>query len=123
MTGVCRVCGAVFDRRRRNAAGKVVGSSSDTQTCPEHRWLRASAKNTVLVDKDTKYVDDTACQLFVAVFKGGATLDSIAEALGVSRERVRQIEGDALVHLRAELKKNGLDINLEDTNLEDEDDE
>lgn len=102
MAGVCRVCGVTFDRRRRNAAGKVVGSSGDTQTCPNHRWLRAS--NDVLVDKDTRYAKDIACQLFVAVFRGGSTLDSIAEALGVSRERVRQIEGEAMAKLRARLK-------------------
>lgn len=97
-TGLCRVCGAPIDRRRRNAAGKVVRSSLDTQTCPQHRWLRANSD--VLVDKDTPYRRDVAAQLFVAIFKGGATLDSIAEALGVSRERVRQIEGDAIAKLR-----------------------
>ncbi len=93
MVGTCRVCGDSFDRRRRNAAGKIVGVNRETQTCPRHRWLRRVGE--VLVDKETRYQDDVACQLFVATFRGGATLDSIAEALGVSRERVRQIENDA----------------------------
>ena len=49
-----------------------------------------------IVDRDTPYEQDVACQLFVATFAQGATLDSIADAIGVSRERVRQIETEAL---------------------------
>lgn len=96
--GVCRVCGETFDRRRRNAEGKIVGQS-DTRTCPRHRWGRRDVSE-VLVDRDTRYEKDVACQLFVATFRGGATLDSIAEAIGVSRERVRQIETEAIRKVR-----------------------
>lgn len=96
--GICRVCGELFDRRRYKG-GKVVGMNRETQTCPRHRWLRRAGE--VLVDKETPYRRDVACQLFVATFRGGATLDAIAEALGVSRERVRQIENEAKAKLQA----------------------
>lgn len=89
--GVCRVCGAAFDRRRY-VDGRIVGANRETQTCLAHRYQRTSG---VLVDKHTPYEEDTACQMFVAAFPGGATLDAIAEAIGVSRERVRQIQSGA----------------------------
>lgn len=97
--GACLVCSEVFDRRRRNEEGRVVGTNYALKTCPKHRWSRHGE---VLIDRETPYRDDVACQLFVATFRGGATLDSIAEALGVSRERVRQIEGEALKKIRAQ---------------------
>jgi len=39
----------------------------------------------------------------------GSTLDEVAKALGVTRERVRQIEKEALRKLRAEFFRAGLD--------------
>lgn len=76
-----------------------MGASPDVQTCPRHRWIRRGAE--VLIDKTTSYEHDIAAQFFVATFHGGATLDSIAEAMGVSRERVRQIQESALEKVRA----------------------
>lgn len=99
MAGRCRVCGEDFDRRRYDEEGRVVGVNRDTRTCPRHRWLRRPGG--ALIDKDTPYEEDVACQLFVATFRGGATLDAIAMALGVSRERVRQIQNEAVKKLRA----------------------
>lgn len=95
--GTCRVCGTKIDQQRRNAAGKIIGKHN-VKTCPRHRWLRGGTK--IIIDKHTRYEEDVACQLFVRTFPDGATLDSIAMALGVSRERVRQIEGDAKRKLR-----------------------
>ena len=103
----CRICGAVFDRRRRDETGRVLGVNRDTTTCAKHRWIRRSEN---LVDKETPYERDVACQLFVQTFGSSATLDMIAEALGISRERVRQIELEALRKLReAGLSVFGLD--------------
>jgi hypothetical protein len=96
--GVCRVCGAVFDRRRYDASGRINGANR-SPTCPKHRWRRGTDEP--LVDRDTPYEDDVGCQLFVSTFRGGATLDAIAEAFGVSRERVRQIETEAVRKLGA----------------------
>ena len=98
--GTCRVCGVRYDRRRYDVKGFVVGHRSANATCPAHRWSRRSADGSVsevpLIDKTTPYERDVACQLFVATFAGGASLEAIALALGVSRERVRQIESEAL---------------------------
>jgi RNA polymerase nonessential primary-like sigma factor len=40
----------------------------------------------------------------------GMTLEEVADILGVTRERVRQIEVEALTKLRAELHKRGLEL-------------
>lgn len=52
-----------------------------------------------VVDPGTRYEDDPAAQMIAS--RGGSTLELVAEALGVSRERVRQIQADALRKLRA----------------------
>jgi hypothetical protein len=96
--GMCRVCGEAFDRRRYKD-GKVVSIDASRQHCSSHLWSRCTEEP--VVDKITPYQHDLAAQLFVATFRGGATLDSIAEAIGVSRERVRQIEVEAKEKLRA----------------------
>jgi hypothetical protein len=94
------VCGASFDLRRYDAAGRVVGANRGLRTCERHRWAR---RDDVLVDRTTPYEQDVAAQLFVATFPGpeGATLEVVALAMGISRERVRQIEEKALRKLRA----------------------
>jgi hypothetical protein len=61
-----------------------------------------------LIDAITPYASDVAAQLFVAHFGDGATLEDIGDALGVTRERVRQIEQVALRHLRARAKLAGI---------------
>ena len=83
----CRVCGSPVDQRRNKAL----------QTCVRHRWAR---RDVVLVDRVTPYEEDVAAQLFVAAFPGGATLEAVALAMGISRERVRQIEERALTSVR-----------------------
>lgn len=56
-----------------------------------------------LVSHFTRYADDPAAQLFVAHFDGGATLEFVGAAFGISRERVRQIEEQAIAKLRRRL--------------------
>jgi DNA-directed RNA polymerase sigma subunit (sigma70/sigma32) len=41
--------------------------------------------------------------------RGNYTLEQIAEMMGLTRERVRQIEANALRKLRRELRRRGLD--------------
>lgn len=55
------------------------------------------------------YSEDIAAQLFVATFPDGATLEQIGEAFGVTRERIRQVEVDALETLRNRAAAHGLD--------------
>lgn len=52
------------------------------------------------VDGHTRYTADAAAQAFVASHPGGATLETVAESFGLTRERVRQIEEQALARLR-----------------------
>jgi hypothetical protein len=89
----CRVCGVPIVRAARSLV----------TTCERHRFLRRDLRAQLpIVDKVTRYEDDIACQLFVATFPDGATLDMIAQAIGVSRERVRQIETIAFAKLRGQ---------------------
>lgn len=61
-----------------------------------------------LIDKHTRYEDDYACRLFVHMNPRGQTLAVVGEALGVSRERVRQIEERALRKLQKRLDPEAL---------------
>jgi DNA-directed RNA polymerase sigma subunit (sigma70/sigma32) len=80
------VCNEPFYSRTRNVT-----------TCLRHRWARAGD---VLVDRTTPYEQDVAARLFVRHFSEGAPLEAIGEAMGISRERVRQIVDEALGKLR-----------------------
>lgn len=52
------------------------------------------------MDRITPYERDVAAQLFVAAFPMGATLEMVGDAMGVSRERVRQLESVAFEKVR-----------------------
>ena len=62
----------------------------------------------VIVDGTTRYADDVAAQLCVAAFPDGMDLEEIGEAMGLSRERVRQVEAQALESLRRRLALAGV---------------
>lgn len=51
---------------------------------------------------------DAEVRAFVAAHPDGATLEECGEWLGVTRERVRQMEGEALVSLARELRRRGI---------------
>lgn len=69
-----------------------------------------SRKSRALVDETTRYEDDVTCQVFVAMYPKGATLDMIGGVLSLSRERVRQIEAVALGKLLARCRAEGVDF-------------
>lgn len=52
---------------------------------------------------------DATCALTVAS-EGGTTLDGVAEAMNITRERVRQLEVKALRALRVEAESRGLSV-------------
>ena len=60
---------------------------------------RAAPKRRRLAIDRVSYEEDQRCQHFVGSHPGGATLGEIAAYLGVTRERVRQIECQALQKL------------------------
>lgn len=62
----------------------------------------------VLVDMFTPYDEDDRCWYVTEVHEG-LTFEQIGELMGVSRERVRQIERDALQRARSEAERMGLD--------------
>jgi hypothetical protein len=62
-----------------------------------------------LVDMHTPYARDAAAQAFVAEHEGGATLELVGLAMGVTRERIRQIEASALARFRRRAHLAGLD--------------
>ena len=51
-------------------------------------------------DEYTAFEEDEAALRFVAAHPHGATLESIASVLGLTRERVRQIEHSAMAKIR-----------------------
>lgn len=72
-------------------------------------WVRSGlhACEHPLVDEMTTYADDRIAQTFAA--RGGMKLEEIAATIGVTRERVRQIEAVALRKLRRACEREGLD--------------
>ncbi len=71
-----------------------------------------------LIDKETRYEDDYVCRVFVSMYPKGQTLAVIGGMLGLSRERVRQIEERALRKLRAAGATFDLEDPVEETAVE-----
>lgn len=59
-----------------------------------------NAPRPVCTINDEPFALDPVAQAFVRKHPDGATLEEVGEAFGVSRERIRQIEEQALRHLR-----------------------
>ncbi len=77
---------------------EIVGNAIDTER--RLSWLRSALK--VLNERELMIVKERRLQ------EDGATLESLGESLGISKERVRQIENRALEKLRAALlRENG----------------
>lgn len=93
---VCLVCQKPGPRRR---GGR----------CAECKRVRVNGRNcaTRIVDVARGYEADAGAQLFVSTL-GGASLEQVGEALGCTKERVRQIEAGALAKLRERASEVGL---------------
>ena len=78
---------------------EIVGDTIDTER--RMTWLRSALK--VLNERELMIVRQRRLQ------EDGATLESLGESLGISKERVRQIENRALEKLRAALLRENSD--------------
>ena len=61
---------------------------------------RKSVVDVPYVDRDTPFEEDEACQQLIREHPNGMRLEQIGEALRCSRERVRQLEAQAIRKLR-----------------------
>lgn len=77
------------------------GETGRCDACAGHHLSGRDA----LVHPTTRYDDDVAAQLCVAAFPDGMTLEQVGEALGLTRERVRQIEKHALRRIALKLRQ------------------
>jgi len=59
-----------------------------------------------MVDLDTLWSDDLACQVVCAMHPDGMGLDSIATVMGTSRSTIQAIEHSAMAKLRRMLPLN-----------------
>lgn len=74
-------------------------------SCKHHLYLDVNERNgSIKVNFPDRDIDELAdtCSLRVAD-RGGATLDGVANAMNLTRERTRQLELQALAHVRASL--------------------
>lgn len=99
---VCDYCGAPNAKRAslHTPAGWVY--ELRCAECQGKHFRRAAAAGAI-VHPSLRYEDDVACQLLVNAHPDGLTLDEVGRALGLTRERVRQIEAAALAKLRRRL--------------------
>lgn len=78
--------------------------AASTPALPRGRPLTGGG----IIDSHTRYADDIAAQLFVATFPEGASQESIAEAMGMSRENARLVLDRALERFRAACRLVGI---------------
>lgn len=89
MVNRCLTCGGVL----------AVPQRSDRARCTACRRVRVRAFD-ARVHPTLPFELDVAAQRFVEDHPNGATLEEIGAALGLTRERVRQIEEIALAKIR-----------------------
>lgn len=100
--------GVDYQRPRTFAECQRAGLGDDVPcpfvSCKHHLYLDVNPRNGAIKinfpDRDPVDLTET-CAKRVAM-RGGATLEEVSQVIGVVRERVRQLECDALAKLRGE---------------------
>ena len=93
----CIICGAAV---QPDGYGRI------RARCDEHRFVRKDAPDS-LVDHTSRIEDDPWAMEIAR--RGGATLEIVGDALGLTRERVRQIEEKARKKLAMSMPLVGID--------------
>ena len=94
---------AVADRRAR--AHRAITPAADG---PVREFTPADASPRRAAFDSLPWDEDEDVRAFVAAHPDGATLEEVGEYLGVTRERVRQMEGAALARLAGRLRDAGV---------------
>ena len=74
--------------------------SPDTRRCKECRGMHHMPEGAGIVSSTTRYEDDVVAQLVVEMYPDGVPGEVVGELLGITRQRVSQIEIRALRKLR-----------------------
>jgi Sigma-70, region 4 len=85
-------------------------SPCDVQSCRYHLPRVPAARWRVKRRRELPEQSSDSCALAVVDQHGALSLDAVGTRLGVTRERIRQIERGALSHLRAECRSLGVDF-------------
>jgi Fe2+ transport system protein FeoA len=93
--------------RNRRCAGWPMPELLTLQRGAHYKAVHGRAYG-VSISHALAYEDDVEAQRFVDEHPNGATLDEVGVALGLSRERVRQIEADAVANLVRRLRLVGI---------------
>ena len=102
--------------------GKVVdakahGAAVKTKRTGARRIHGPRPKRISLFDNALRYTEDLRAQIAVGLAEArgsGLTLDEISECMGLSRERVRQIEKHAMRKIKIRAMRDGADAEVRD---------
>lgn len=104
---LCRVCRGTCVGCKRLVGIEQLSRARYCERCEGAHVTRARARGAT-VHPTMPFAEDQAAQDFVAAHPGGATLEVCGDALGITRERLRQIETKAIKSLRKRCRLVGI---------------
>lgn len=110
-SGLCRTCrGTCASCKRVVGVPQLSRTARCCERCTESGavHLGRAIDRGATVHPMLPFAEDAAAQAFVEQHPGGATLEVCGDALGVTRERLRQIESKALKRLRKRCRLAGI---------------